>query len=52
MTRTLPRDRFGIASIAGGLLLLGFGSAFLIFEPWWLFLPMAVWLGWLQVGSL
>lgn len=37
--------------VAANLLTLGVGAVALVYEPWLLFPVLALWLGWLQVGS-
>lgn len=44
--------RFVRFSAAFSLLMLGTGVLLLLYEPWLVFLPLALWIGGLQVGSL
>ncbi len=45
-------NRFWQFTASVGLVALGIGLGFLMVNPWLIFLPWALWLGWLQVGSL
>jgi hypothetical protein len=46
-------DLFYSFSIRLGVVCLGVSSLLLVLSsPWMVFLPLALWVGWIQVGSL
>jgi len=51
MRRSSISDRFQGCSIGYGLFLLGASCLLLLYSSWMVFLPFALWVGWLQVGS-
>jgi hypothetical protein len=46
------KSRFQVFSTLLGLVALGIGIASSFYNAWLVFFPLALWIGWLQVGGL